>query len=226
MAELVGSSAIVPASGEYTLNIKDFNADGTTERLAVPLPKDEKWGNVLLRAALLKRTTWRNNDLPSIIHAVVYADQLGLDIMAGDVYQAEGQRLSTTAGAKIKHGMATGRIVGYTVEITDGPVLEFPWKTKNESGVEKFPNYQIKVTVQVRDWEKPVVYEATLKEWFVGANPNWRTRPKYMLRLNSLGKAFQEVAPMGVEADEAPPMAESFAVTEASDKALGKGGAE
>ena len=52
---------------------------------------------------------------------------------------------------------------------------------------------------------KRQVYETTLSEWFHGPNPNWINRPQYMLRRNALSKALEEVAPMGIEADEAPP---------------------
>ena len=230
MADLNAGTAIIPAAlapGEYTLNVKDFEPDGSTSKLSVPLPKDEKWGSILLRAALLKSTTWKNFNMPTVIHAVLYSDQLGLDIMAGDVYMAQEGRLSTSAYAKIKHGMTatdeTGkrRITGYSVEIDEGDgIQDFTWKTSKEQGVEHIPNYHIKVTVHVNGWEHPVVYEATLREWFTPANPNWRTRPRYMLRLNALGKAFQEVAPMGVEVDEAPEIPIAEGPREAAKAAL------
>jgi hypothetical protein len=192
--------------GRYTIKVREIDAAGRPSDFMVALPDDAKWSHVLLRAALLKRTTWKNFDVPTILHAVVYADQMGLDIMAGDVYQAAEGRLSTTAGAKIRHAMNTGKITGYTVEITDGPVIDFPYQTKGTNQVFKSSNYHAKVTVRVRDWDAPMVYETDLSEWFEGRNPNWRQRTKYMLRRNALSKAFEEVAPMGVEADEAPPV--------------------
>ena len=225
MAELEGSAAIVPQATQgarvvradtadvgnrgasYALTINEFDAAGKSSVLSVPLPQDEKWGSVLLRAALLKKGgSWKTYDVPTIIHAVVYADNLGLDIMAGDVYCAEEGRLSTTAGAKIKHAMQSDRIVGYSVEMTEGPEISIPYTLKSQEQVWKGPNWKATVTVRVKGFDAPVVYVTTLAEWFTGRNPNWRTRPAYMLRKNALSKVMEEVAPLGTEADEAPPI--------------------
>jgi hypothetical protein len=214
MAEIEGSGAIVQASvasavsvATYALDITEFDAAGKRSTLSVPLPQDEKWGNVMLRAALLKKGgSWKQYDLPTIIYAVVYADNLGLDIMAGDVYCAEEGRLSTTAGAKIKHAMQSGLIAGYSVEMAEGPEIEIPYQLKQQPQVWKGPNWKATITVKVKTMETPIHYEATLKEWFTGRNPNWRDRPAYMLRKNALGKAMEEAVPMGTEADEAPPV--------------------
>lgn len=210
MAELEGTTAIVPVTPgkpSYTLAITEFDASGKASTLSVPLPQDEKWGSVMLRAALLKKGgNWKGYDIPTIIHAVVYADSLGLDIMAGDVYCAEEGRLSTTAGAKIKHAMQSGRIQGYSVEMEAGPTIKIPYTLKSQQETWEGPNWKATVTVKVRDLETPVVYVTTLQEWFTGRNPNWRTRPAYMLRKNALSKVMEEVAPLGTEADEAPPV--------------------
>jgi len=192
--------------GRYTIKVRDVDAAGKFSDFGIALPNDPKWQLVMIRAGLLKRTTWKNFDIPTIIHAVMYADQMGLDIMAGDVYQAAEGRLSTTAGAKIRHAMNTGKIVGYTVDIVDGPVKDFKFTSKGQQDVFKSPDYKATVTVNVAGWAAPMVYETTLSEWFEGRNPNWRQRTKYMLRRNALSKAFEEVAPMGVESDEAPPV--------------------
>lgn len=211
MAQLEENTAIVPvrASGpSYTLAITEFDAGGKASTLSVPLPQDEKWGSVMLRAALLKKGgNWKGYDIPTIIHAVVYADNLGLDIMAGDVYCAEEGRLSTTAGAKIKHAMQSGRVTGYSVDIQPGKPIEIPYTLKNQQEKYTGTNLEATVTVKVRDLDEPVVYKTTLAEWFTGRNPNWRTRPAYMLRKNALSKVLEEVCPMGTEADEAPPLA-------------------
>jgi hypothetical protein len=208
MAEIEGSGAIVPASaGAYALDITEFDAAGKKSTLSVPLPQDEKWGSVMLRAALLKKGgSWKAYDLPTIIYAVVYGDNLGLDIMAGDVYCAEEGRLSTTAGAKHKHAMQSGKIKGYSVVIEDGPAIEISYTMKSESKVWKGTNLKATVTVEHRDLDQPIVYSTTLAEWFTGRNPNWRERPAYMLRKNALGKAMEEAVPMGTETDEAPPV--------------------
>lgn len=212
MAEQSSSTALVPVNaGEYNIEIKEFNAAGGSSKFIVPIPTnvDPLQMAMMLEAAILKKTTWKDKDFPTILHAVAYARRMGLDIMAGDVYMAEEGRLSTTAGAKIRHAMTGDRVEGYTVDVMEGPEVTIPWRTSKESGEYKGPNYKAKVTVHVKGFKAPVVYETTLSEWFVGRNPNWRTRPMYMLRRNALSKALEEVAPMGVEAEEAPPLVEA-----------------
>lgn len=208
MAEQSNSTALVasPAlEGEYVLSIKEFDAAGKSSALAVPVPSNMTVQNmsVMLMAAILKNTTWKMHTLATILLAIAYADHMGLDILAGDIYIAAEGRLSTTAGAKIRHAMSTGKIKGYTVDITDGTQITI--KNKQGQEVYKGPNLQAKVSVTVDGWQSPVVYCTTLAEWFVAHNPNWVTRPAYMLRRNALSKALEEVAPMGIEADEAPP---------------------
>lgn len=223
MAELEGTQAItrpeilpdggqiVPLTqgdgGKYRIEISDFTASGKRENFSIALPEDEKWGSIMLRAGLLKRTTWKTYDIPTILHAVVYADNLGLDIMAGDVYMATEGRLSTTADAKIKHGMASDRIEGLEFETTEGPEeVSIDYTLKGKAEVYKGPQLTTIVTLNVKGWKKPLVYKAKLTEWFMGGNPNWRNRPRFMLEKNAISKAVQLVAPMGMEADEAPPL--------------------
>lgn len=213
MAEMEGTTKVVKlpyieqdTRVDYSLKVTDYNAAGAKEELSVPVPKDERWGSIMLRTAILKRTTWKNFDVPTIMHATVYADQMGLDIMAGDVYMAEEGRISTTAGAKIRHAMASGRIVGYSVDIEEGKEISIDYQLKGQACKWTGPDLKATVTVRVKDWAEPVVYKTSLAEWFVGRNPNWRTRPAYMLRRNALSKALEEVAPMGVEPEEAPPV--------------------
>lgn len=212
MAEQASSTAIVPANpGEYNISIREFDAAGRANNFIVPVPTnvDSQQVGVMLRSAILKRTTWKDKDMPTILHAVIYADRMGLDIMAGDVYMANEGRLSTTAGAKIRHAMSSGKIKGYTIDMVEGEPITIPWRTSKEAGEYKGPNYRAKVTVHVEGFTVPMTYETTLSEWFVGINPNWRTRPMYMLRRNALSKALEEVAPMGVEPEEAPPLVEA-----------------
>lgn len=200
MPDVASSTAIVPIDGEYQLSVKDFDAAGKSSEFKVMVPNSitSEQASVMLRAAILKKTTWKSADFPTILHAVMYSDRMGLDIMAGDVYTAQGGRLSTTAGAKIRHAMASGRIEGYEVVMSDatGGVPDAP----------NVKNMKATVTLYVKGWTKPVVYETTLAEWYMPSNPNWKSRPAYMLRRNALSKAMEEVAPMGVEAEEAPPL--------------------
>jgi hypothetical protein len=206
----VSSTAIVPANGdgEYQIQIKEFDAAGKSTSFMVPIPTDinSQQASVMIRTAILKKTTWQAHAVPVILAAVMYSDRMGLDIMAGDVYMTPDGRMSTTAGAKIRHAMSTNRIKGYDVEIVPGAPITLKYTTKKGEESWTGPNLSAKVTIFVKGWSKPVTYQATLEEWFMGTNPNWRTRPAYMLRKNALSKAMEEVAPLGVEGDEAPPI--------------------
>lgn len=214
MPEVANATPPVAAQesdGSYSIVIREFTPAGQTVQFAVPIPSDlnSNTASLMLRAAILKKTTWKDKDFPTVLHAVMYADRMGLDIMAGDVYSPDGGRMSTTAGAKIRHAMQGDRVEGYEVEITEGGPIELEYSEKSEKKVFKTKELTCKVTVEVKGFKKPVVYEAKLSEWFTGRNPNWRERPAYMLRKNALGKAMEEVAPMGVEADEAPPLVDN-----------------
>lgn len=206
MAELNGSTQIVKsevAGDGYALSMTEYDASGKPNGISIPVPRDERWGSIMLTAAVLKNTTWAQSPIPQIIHAIMYAEQMGLDIIAGDVYLAEG-RLATTASAKIRHAMASGRIEGYRIDIVEGPQRTFKYTQKNADKEFTHSDLKAHVEVRVKGWPEPVCYDTTLGEWFQGRNPNWTTRPAYMLRRNALSKALEEVAPMGVESDEAP----------------------
>jgi hypothetical protein len=209
MAEQASNVGLVPdAKGEYSLTIRDFSAAGTVSQFVVPVPSNfnSKEATLMLRAAILKSTTWKEHPFAAVLHACMYAENYGLDIMAGDVYMPPGGRLSTTAGAKIKHAIGTGKIEGYNVTIEEGPRIKITYSTGGKQAVWEGAELTAKVTVKVKGWKEAITYEAKLSEWFVGTNPNWRDRAAYMLRKNALSKAFDEVAPMGTEADEAPPI--------------------
>ncbi len=214
MAEQINKTEIVPAplSGEYMVELREVQRDGSISKFGVAVPStvNSMEASVMLRAAILKRTTWKDFDFPTVLHAVIYADRMGLDIMAGDVYMANEGRLSTTAGAKIRHAMGTGRIAGYKVTIEESKdQISIPYTVGGKACKFEGPELIATVEVSVTGWKEPVVYKTRLSEWFTGRNPNWTTRPEYMLRRNALSKALEEVAPLGVEADEAPPLVES-----------------
>ncbi len=213
MAEPASTTALVPAAAnlnDYSIQIKEYNAAGRPDNYNIAIPADINPNKlaVMLQVGLLKKSpAWSKFDVPTILYAVIYAERMGLDIMAGDVYMADEGRIATTAGAKIRHAMASGRIAGYKVEIENGEEISIKFSTKT-GGDQTWTgsNLKAKVTISVQGWAAPVVYETTLAEWFVGRNPNWRSRPAYMLRRNALSKALEEVAPLGIEADEAPPL--------------------
>lgn len=208
MPEPISSTALAPVDGEYQIKIRELDAAGGASTFMVPVPANitSAEASVMLRSAILKRTTWKAFEMPFIIHAVIYADRMGLDIMAGDVYSAEGGRLSTTSGAKIRHAMSTGRIEGYEVNIEEGAEVKIPYKVAGKDGMWIGKELKATATVFVKGWKSPVVYTSYLTEWFLGSNPNWRSRPAYMLRRNVLSKVLEEVAPMGIDSEEAPPL--------------------
>lgn len=213
MATPTNDMAIVPKEvpDQYRISVKDFSASGEKSEFMVPVPNQmtAEQASVVLRAAVLKNSTWKAQPFPFVLHAVMYADRMGLDIMAGDVYAGPDGRLSTTSGAKIRHAMNSGRIEGYEVEIESGEQITIPFKSQaGKDCTYQGPNLKAKVTVYVKGFQKPVVYEATLKEWYIGTNPNWYNRPAYMLRRNALSKALEEVAPMGISSEEAPAIGE------------------
>lgn len=219
MANPESTTALVPATpveGEYQLEVRDFTPAGKIDTFRIGFPRETGIElSPFMEAAVLKNTTWKDKAFPIVLHAVYYARRFGLDIMAGDVYMAEEGRFSTTADAKIRHALGTGRIAGYKVVIEPGPVVKIPYQVRGKDEVYEGSNLKATVTVKVKGWEEPVVYSTTLREWFTGRNPNWRFRPEYMLRKNALSKALSEVAPMGVEADEAPPAEPDAAPTRA-----------
>lgn len=211
MAEIASNTAIVPAESvpqEYLIEVKDYDAAGRLSKFAVPVPTNftSREASIMLRAAILKQTTHKAASFPQLMHLVMYADDHKLNAISGDVYLSPDGRIATTAGAKIKHAMGSGKIAGYTVNITEGPAIKLAYQLKGEKQEYSGPNLKARVEVRVHGWEVPVVYETTLAEWFMGTNPNWRTRPAYMLRRNALSKALEEVAPIGIDTDEAPPL--------------------
>lgn len=203
-----------PIEGEYQIEVKEFDAAGraSTFRMPVPANLSARDASIMLRTAILKRTSMKAAEMPQVLHAVMYADQMGLDVMAGEVYIVSG-RIATTAGAKIRHAINSGRIDGYEVAIA-------PLNRKFKSGTDDIDDLKATVTVNVKGWAKPVVYETTLREWYMPSNPNWKMRPAYMLRRNALSKAFEEVAPMGLDVDEAPPAEASPMSTAALAEAI------
>lgn len=205
---------VVKPSDDYILNITDIGAGGKSETFAVQLASNTDWKNwsLMARAAILKKTSFKQSSLPEIIYTILYAERLGLDVIAGDVYSVDG-RINTTNGAKIKYAMSTGKIEG--VECTIEPIMEHQDKGgvfkkfvgKVRGGDVSMEDLKATVTVKVKGWEKPYIYTAKLSEWFQGTNPNWVNRPEHMLRLNSTAHALNFICPMGsAESDEAPPV--------------------
>jgi hypothetical protein len=221
MAEQENGTALVPIAGKTVLEVRDFNAAGGKDIYQIAVPDDEKWGSIMVRAAFLKKGTMAEASFGQIVCAVMYADSMGLNAVAGDVYIVSN-RLATTADAKIRHALSSGIIAGYQVEITPGPNMRKKYTIKGNENTWEGPNLHAKITVQVKGWEKPVIYESDLSEWFNGANAAWREHTTFMFRKNALSKALGEVAPMGVDAEEVPATEAPVGLTDAL-KALNLG---
>ena len=209
LAELEGNAAqIVPVPkelglsqgdmGRYHLNIKEYDAAGRATDFAIAISMDDpKWGPRLQMAAILKQSTiWRGETFPTIIFAVMYAENLGLDIVAGDVYPLQG-RIATTNKAKIKRALASGQIEGI-----EQSTVELPSTFVTKAGPK--PDMECTVTIHIKGWKKPIVRKAKLSRWYKEVNPNWRDNPEHMLELNTTAHACEYVTPGGTEGDELP----------------------
>src|SRR6266404_9136493 len=101
MPEPMTGTAIVPAptvGQELQLVVSEFTALGAkaTYSMAIPDNITAREASVKLRTFLLKQNQMKDASLAQVLHAVLYADNMGLDIMAGDVYIVAG-RIATTA---------------------------------------------------------------------------------------------------------------------------------
>jgi hypothetical protein len=79
--------------------------------------------------------------------------------------------------------------------------LDAPFKRSGYEG----KDLECTVTIHVKGWKVPIVHKARLSQWYMERNPNWVSRPEYMLELNTTAHACELVAPGGTESDEAPP---------------------
>ena len=155
---------------------------------------------LMVQVAMLKMGTFKNSSIPEIIFATAYAKNLGLDITQGDVYPTGSGRIGTSNKAKIKLALATGNVVGIKSEITDTktPVTLAGCTQKTE--------LMCTATIKVKGWDEPIVVTQKLSDWFMPSNPNWKSRPEHMLRLNTIAHACEFVAPGATDENEAPPL--------------------
>lgn len=199
----------------YRLRVEESDILGKKETVETVVEDTRSWDadwGIVTRAMLAKKgnAQWKDKTIAEILCAIMYADSLRLNFEQGDVFPADGGRLSVTAHAKIKYAMNSGRVLTYTVKVEEVPekTLKIPWATWNAKGVYEGP--ELKATGQVvltnkSTFEAPPAF---LSEWFIGRNPNWKERPRYMLSLNYASKILTLVAPLGgAESDEAPPIA-------------------
>lgn len=202
MAEQQSSTAIVPVAGEYLIKVKEFDAAGKGNELSVAMPNsvDFRQWSVMQQALMLKKGSWQGSAIPEIVYAIAYANNLGLDILQGDVYSTGSGRIATSNKAKIKLALKTGNIEGIEAVIreTDKPIALKDCSLKND--------LECTVTVHVKGWKTPIVRKALLSQWFNARNPNWASRPHHMLELNTVAHAVEYVNPTETGDDEAPPI--------------------
>jgi len=217
MAERENSTALVPIEGEYLIEVKEFDQSGKSTKLATTVPEKSDFRNwsLIQRAIMLKKGPWRNSSIYEIVFATAYADNMGLDIMRGDVFSTGEGRIGISNKAKIKKAQDTGNIIGIEVEITDtsDPI--------NLTGCKQKTDLECTATVWVKGWTKPIVRRQRLSSWFNAKNPNWSGRPEHMLELNTVAHACEYVpgATLATEGDEAPPLTPTENVTAALTEA-------
>jgi hypothetical protein len=165
----------------------------------------------LLMAAVLKDgdPVWSAFEPGFVLVAALQAASYGLSLLEGDIYPVEG-RLAVSDKAKIKYALASGMIVDAPrIETVEGQQIDIPWETKREKGVWMGKDLTTTVTLKIRGWENPLVYRTSLKSWFRGNNPNWKSNPQGMLELRAYAKACERVCPVGTQPEEAPPLLDS-----------------
>jgi hypothetical protein len=174
--------------------------------------------DIIQRAMLAKCdpcSKWCNFELPTIVNAILYAESLNLSFEQGDVYTtakaiAQGGfspgNFSQTANARIKRGYATVKFSAPPKFIIEELAEDIPWEFSTWQGKKltgTVKNIKLTVMLYIEGWNEPYIHEATLKEWFDPGNPNWRSKPQHMLRLNAFGHACEMVNKQGAPSGEA-----------------------
>lgn len=194
------STALAPTRklDELNLKVKELDALGRAEEYIVGLPTSPNFAewSFLQQIAMLKTGAWKSIPVPQVAFAIAYANRLGLDIMQGDVYSTGEGRIATSNKAKIKLAMQTGKIVGINSVVTE---TERPFSA---DGCAVKKDLECTVTVSVKGWERPLTLTQRLSEWYVGRNPNWKSRPEHMLKLNTLAHACEYINPTETGDDE------------------------
>lgn len=196
-------------TGGYTITVRRFSSGGDVKPLVVHIPEnasmDSIRNNPVLLAAVLKDgdPIWSQMEPGFVLVAVLKATGLGLDILEGDIYPVEG-RLGISDWAKIKYARSKGyRAV---VRFTTGDQVNWSWETKREKGIWTGTNDKCEVDVLDKNDKLISTYGTTLKAWWEGRSNEWRNRPAESLRRKTIARAYQEVCPVGIDPEEAPPI--------------------
>lgn len=195
MAEIVmtGQQAIAtvtkPSLADYQMTVRELDKMGRATEYAVPIPSSplfSEW-SFFQQVAMLKAGAWEKIPISQIMYAIVYANKLGLDILQGDVYSTGEGRIATSNKAKIKLALATGKISNIQVTFAD---LDEDGPEGCSSGCD----LQCTVSFDCKGMGR-ITKTQRLSEWFMPKNPNWATRPRHMLELNTLAHACELVNP-------------------------------
>lgn len=203
MAEQGNTTALVPVQGEYMMTVKEFDASGKSTELSAPMPANanfKQW-SMMQQAIMLKKGIMKSLPVQEVVFAITYAEGLGLDIMAGDVFSTGDGRIGVSNKAKIKRAMSTKLIEGIEVEIRDtGEAIAL-------AGCSQKTDLECTAKIHVKDWKMPIVRKSRLSRWYKPKNPNWAGNPEHMLELNTVAHAMEYINPMATtEGDEAPPL--------------------
>lgn len=210
MAEQSAGTKMAPLEGEYVepkmeIVVKDYDAAGTSSTFRALVPNSSRWAewSLMQQAVMLKKGPWSKAPMHEIMFGIVYAANMGLDIMRGDVFSTGEGRIGISNKAKIKMAQATGNIEGIQVEMKDLPTEKI-----SLDGVKRTTDLECTVTIHVKGWKVPIIRTARLSQWFNKKNPNWQGRPEHMLELNTVAHACEYVpgATLATEDDEAPPL--------------------
>lgn len=210
-----------PAEGGYKITIKRFNASGDNTPLVAWIPERATPAairdNPVLLAAVLKDgdPTWQQYEPGFILVAALKAAGLGLDLLEGDIYPVQG-RLGISDWAKIKYARSHGYRAA--IEMKQGPPVSWDWATARERGIWQGTNDTAVVTVYDKHDKAVNVYETALKAWFIGSSKEWRDRTAESLRRKALARAYQEVCPVGIDPEEAPPLTHEYGLQQPRQK--------
>ena len=177
-----------PLLEDMLIPVKQLDKLGRAVEYFVPMPSSplyKDW-SFFQKIAMLKAGPMEKISIPMIAIALMQAEDHNLNVFEGDVYSTGEGRLAYSNKAKIKMALRTGRITGYTCEMKDAPPVEsYPFDH----------DIECTITLNVKGFDKPIVKTQRASEWYMERNPNWNTRPTYMLELNTFAHACEMVNP-------------------------------
>jgi len=195
-------------AGSITVGVREIMGNGQAREFAIPVnftnlaKPDGSWESVLTRAAFLAIGPMSGVPFGSVVCAVMYADSLGLDVMAKDVYTVDG-KLSVSAEGKIKFADQSGLIEWRRIKLSREGNISLPYTEKQQSKTWVGKNLKAVVTVKLRSDPEPQVMEWELADFFSGSTA-WRTDTVSMFSKRALGKTLGILVPTGVDAEDIP----------------------